>query len=242
MQAGVSAYVTQGVENARVASVIETAIAQFNQHQSVVDELKRTKQTLEERKTLDRAKGILMKRRGCSEDEAFGLLRQAAMNHKKRLGQVAEEIVQAAALLDAEAGPRERSRSMTGLQDGTTGKDGAADRLRAAVGLRAAGRGVREGVLRERGPEGDALPRAVVGGIRDKTAFGVYDASQMLYPMPLAIDAGRGRPGGGDGQRVVLEPGRQRDHGGRRRSTPRWPRPATTRADRRQRGGGDRER
>ncbi|MEO0513674.1 MAG: ANTAR domain-containing protein [Planctomycetota bacterium] len=104
VRAGVSAYVTQGVENARVASVIETAIAQFNQHQSVVDELKRTKQTLVERKTLDRAKGILMKRRACSEDEAFALLRQAAMNHKKRLGQVAEEIVQAAALLDAESG------------------------------------------------------------------------------------------------------------------------------------------
>ncbi len=104
VRAGVSAYVTHGVENARVTSVIETAIAQFNQHQSVVDELKRTKQTLVERKTLDRAKGILMKRRGCSEDEAFALLRQSAMNHKKRLGQVAEEIVQAAALLDAEAG------------------------------------------------------------------------------------------------------------------------------------------
>ena len=104
VKAGVSAYVTQGVENARVTSVIETAIAQFNQHQSVVEELKRTKQTLTERKTLDRAKGILMKRRGCTEDEAYGLLRQAAMNHKKRLGQVAEEIVQAAALLDAEAG------------------------------------------------------------------------------------------------------------------------------------------
>ncbi|MEM1109610.1 MAG: ANTAR domain-containing protein [Planctomycetota bacterium] len=104
VQAGVSAYVTQGVENARVTSVIETAIAQFNQHQCVVDELKKTKQTLEERKTLDRAKGILMKRRGCGEEEAFKLLRQAAMNHKKRLGQVAEEIVQAAALMDAGMG------------------------------------------------------------------------------------------------------------------------------------------
>lgn len=102
VQAGVSAYVTQGVENARVTSVIETAIAQFNQHQSVVDELKRTKQTLADRKVLERAKGILMQRRGCSEDEAFALLRQAAMNHKKRLGQVAEEIVQAASLMDVE--------------------------------------------------------------------------------------------------------------------------------------------
>ncbi|MEM7624198.1 MAG: ANTAR domain-containing protein [Planctomycetota bacterium] len=107
VRAGVSAYVTQGVENARVTSVIETAIAQFTQHQSVVDELKRTKQTLADRKTLDRAKGILMKRRGCTEDEAFTLLRQAAMNHKKRLGQVAEEIVQAAALMDVEAKPVE---------------------------------------------------------------------------------------------------------------------------------------
>ncbi|MEM9418609.1 MAG: ANTAR domain-containing protein [Planctomycetota bacterium] len=104
VKAGVSAYVTHGIANSRVASVIETAIAQFNQHQSVVDELKRTKQTLEERKVLDRAKGILMKRRSCTEEEAFALLRQAAMNHKKRLGQVAEEIVQAAALLDADAG------------------------------------------------------------------------------------------------------------------------------------------
>ncbi|MEM9882137.1 MAG: ANTAR domain-containing protein [Planctomycetota bacterium] len=103
VQAGVSAYMTSGVGNARVAPVIEAAIAQFRKHQNVRDELELTKQTLSERKTLDRAKGILMKRRGCGEDEAFGLLRQAAMNHKKRLGQVAEEIVQAAALLDAEA-------------------------------------------------------------------------------------------------------------------------------------------
>lgn len=105
VRAGVSAYVTQGLDNARVTPLIETAIAQFQQHQLVRDELKRTQQTLSERKTLDRAKGILMRRRGCDEQAAFGLLRQAAMNHKKRIGQVAEEIVQAAALLDAASAP-----------------------------------------------------------------------------------------------------------------------------------------
>lgn len=102
VRAGISAYVTQGLDTARVAAVIETARAQFQQHQGVRDELARVRQTLAERKTLDQAKGLIMQRRGCSEAEAFKMLRQAAMNHKKRLGQVAEEIVQAASLLQAD--------------------------------------------------------------------------------------------------------------------------------------------
>lgn len=103
VRAGVSVYTTQGLDTAQVSPVIEAAIAQFSEYQSVRQELTRTKQVLSERKTLDRAKGILMQRRGCSEPEAFALLRQAAMNHKRRLGEVAEELVEAAGVKDVAA-------------------------------------------------------------------------------------------------------------------------------------------
>lgn len=107
VRAGVSAYIVKGLATDRVEPIIETAIAQFNQHQGMREELRRTRQTLKERKVLDQAKGIIMKRRRCTEPEAFALLRQAAMNHKKRLGQVAEEIVQASRLLGPETQPVE---------------------------------------------------------------------------------------------------------------------------------------
>lgn len=100
IEAGVSAYITTGISNARVEPIIDVAIETFNAHQSVRTELERTRASLDERKTLDRAKGILMKRRGCDEPEAFRLLRSTAMDQKKRIGEVAADLVRAAALLD----------------------------------------------------------------------------------------------------------------------------------------------
>lgn len=100
VRAGVSAYITNGVSGARVQPIIDVAIAHFRRHQGMRRELERTRSSLAERKTIDRAKGLLMQRRGCSEAEAFALLRKAAMDHKKRVGQVAEEVIQAAGLAD----------------------------------------------------------------------------------------------------------------------------------------------
>ncbi|MEM6507749.1 MAG: ANTAR domain-containing protein [Planctomycetota bacterium] len=102
VRAGVSAYICDGLSNAKVKPVIDVAIAHFQQHQTMREELERTKISLEERKTIDRAKGIVMKKKECREDEAFALLRKVAMDQKKRIGQVAAEIVQVAGLFSGE--------------------------------------------------------------------------------------------------------------------------------------------
>ena len=98
VRAGVSAYIIEGLSKSRVQPIIDVAIAHFRQHQSMREELERTRTSLEERKQIDRAKGIIMKQKNCTEDEAFVLLRRMAMDQKKRLGQVAADIVQVAGL------------------------------------------------------------------------------------------------------------------------------------------------
>lgn len=98
--AGVSAYVTTGLTHSRVEPIIDVAIEQFKVHQAVRSELRKTRAHLDERKTLDRAKGILMERREISETEAHRALRSIAMERKQRIGEVAAEIVRAAALLE----------------------------------------------------------------------------------------------------------------------------------------------
>jgi response regulator NasT len=62
-------------------------------------ELADAKSALEERKVVERAKGIMMRMRGLSEEEAFALLRQTAMNEKKKMSEIAQSVVTAAGLL-----------------------------------------------------------------------------------------------------------------------------------------------
>ncbi|PTX00009.1 ANTAR domain-containing response regulator [Pararhodobacter aggregans] len=99
IEAGVSAYVAEGVRPEVLRPVIDLAIAQFGQMQRLRTELEATRRALEERKLIDRAKGILMRARGLSEDEAYALLRKTAMDQKKRLAEVAAALVTAAGLL-----------------------------------------------------------------------------------------------------------------------------------------------
>lgn len=99
VRAGVSAYVVGGLSPTRVRPVLEVAIARFNEFQALRRELAEARSSLEERKVIERAKGILMKRRGLAEDEAFGLLRRMAMDRKARLAVVAREVIAAAELL-----------------------------------------------------------------------------------------------------------------------------------------------
>jgi response regulator NasT len=99
VQAGVSAYVVGGLSAERVRPVLEVAIARFNEFQALRRELEDARSSLEERKVIERAKGILMKSRHLAEDEAFRLLRKTAMDRKMRLADVAREIVSAAELL-----------------------------------------------------------------------------------------------------------------------------------------------
>ena len=99
LEAGLSAYVVAGLDPERVKSVIETAAARFAVQRSMRAELDAAKAALEERKTVDRAKGILMRAKGIGEAEAYALLRKSAMDRGLRIGELARSIVAAADLL-----------------------------------------------------------------------------------------------------------------------------------------------
>ncbi len=99
VEAGVSAYVVDGLQTERIKPVIDTAIARFQVLRQMRTELAETRRALEERKLIDRAKGLLMKAKGIQEDEAYALLRKTAMNQNLRVADVAEALVTASGLL-----------------------------------------------------------------------------------------------------------------------------------------------
>ncbi len=99
IEAGVSAYVVDDLRPERLRPVMAAAITRFNMFRRMRDELAETKRALEERKVIDRAKGLLMKARGIGEDEAYALLRKSAMDQGKRISEVAASLVTAMDLL-----------------------------------------------------------------------------------------------------------------------------------------------
>ena len=99
VEAGVSAYVVDGLQAERIKPVIDTAIARFQVLRQMRTELAETRRALEERKVIDRAKGLLMKAKGVPENEAYALLRKTAMNQNRRVAEVAEALVTASGLL-----------------------------------------------------------------------------------------------------------------------------------------------
>ncbi|MEY1556266.1 ANTAR domain-containing response regulator [Yoonia sp. R2331] len=99
IEAGVSAYVVNGLSPERLKPVIDTAIARFAMVRQMRDELAETRRALQERKVIDRAKGVLMKARGIDEDAAYALLRKTAMDQGRRVADVAEALVTASGLL-----------------------------------------------------------------------------------------------------------------------------------------------
>jgi two-component system, response regulator / RNA-binding antiterminator len=99
MAAGVSAYVVAGLQPQRLASVLRVAIARFEQDRQLRTELAEARQQLTQRKVIDRAKGLLMKRQGLAEDEAYALLRKTAMDKGLKLAELAQRLVDAADLL-----------------------------------------------------------------------------------------------------------------------------------------------
>ncbi|NHB77627.1 ANTAR domain-containing response regulator [Rhodobacter calidifons] len=99
IEAGLSAYVVAGLRPDRLRAVIDTAVSRFALTSRMRAELDAARRALEERKVIDRAKGILMKARGIGEDEAYALLRRTAMDQKRRIADVAEALVTAAGLL-----------------------------------------------------------------------------------------------------------------------------------------------
>jgi response regulator NasT len=100
IDAGVSTYVVDGLRKERVRPILDVTISRFRAFTRLQDELAAAKEALESRKAIERAKGILMKSRGLSEEEAYGLLRKTAMNEKRKLADIARSVVTAAQLLD----------------------------------------------------------------------------------------------------------------------------------------------
>jgi len=99
MRAGVSAYVVRGLSSERVRPVIDVAMARFQEFQALRRRLDQANASLAERKRIERAKGILMKSRGCAEDEAYRLLRKMAMDRGKRVADIADTLIAAEDLL-----------------------------------------------------------------------------------------------------------------------------------------------
>jgi len=99
VDAGVSAYIVDGLKKERIKPILDLCISRFNAFSKLQDELDRTKSALEDRKILDRAKGLLMKAKGLTEEEAYVLIRSTAMREKKKIGDIAQSIITAAELL-----------------------------------------------------------------------------------------------------------------------------------------------
>ena len=99
VDAGVSSYIVDGLKKERIKPILDLCISRFNAFSKLQDELERTKSALEDRKIIDRAKGIVMKLKGLTEEEAYVLLRSTAMREKKKIGDIAQSIITAAELL-----------------------------------------------------------------------------------------------------------------------------------------------
>lgn len=101
IQAGVSAFVVDGLQPHRVLPVVSMAQSRFNHQQQMQQQLQELETKLADRKVIDRAKGLLMQQRQCSEDEAYKLLRTTAMNKNMRLAMLAQQVLSAANLLES---------------------------------------------------------------------------------------------------------------------------------------------
>lgn len=99
VDAGVSAYIVDGLRKERVKPILDMTVSRFNAFDRLARELEQARTELAERKVIERAKGILMKTRGIGEEEAYALLRKTAMNEKKKLVEIAQSVVTAAQLL-----------------------------------------------------------------------------------------------------------------------------------------------
>jgi response regulator NasT len=99
VRAGVSAYVVDGLSPERISPIIETAVARFEAFQTIKDELAETRNKLSERKLVERAKGILMREKNLSEEDAYRMLRKLAMDKNLSLATLAEQVITVARLL-----------------------------------------------------------------------------------------------------------------------------------------------
>jgi len=99
IEAGVSAYVVDGLRADRVRTIMEMAISRFNAFSRLEHELATAKDALAGRVTIDKAKQLIMRTRGIGEEQAYNLLRKTAMNQNRKMVDVAENLLMSARLL-----------------------------------------------------------------------------------------------------------------------------------------------
>lgn len=93
IRSGVSAYIVAGIQAARLQPILDVALARFESDQALRAQLHEREAQLAERKRIELAKGLLMKMKGCNEEEAYTLMRRQAMSRQQKLSQVAEQII-----------------------------------------------------------------------------------------------------------------------------------------------------
>jgi response regulator NasT len=98
VDAGVSAYIVDGLKKERITNILDLCISRFNAFSRLQGELDRAKDALQERKVIDRAKGVLMKAKQLTEEDAYALLRKTAMNENKKIVEIAQSVLTAAEL------------------------------------------------------------------------------------------------------------------------------------------------
>ena len=91
--AGVCTYIVDDVAPQRLPVILDLAFERFSQMQGVNNELVQTKQKLSERKLIERAKGIIMRQKNCTEEQAYIELRKSAMNQCKTMAELARKII-----------------------------------------------------------------------------------------------------------------------------------------------------
>jgi two-component system, response regulator / RNA-binding antiterminator len=99
VKAGATAYVVDCNDPERLGALLDVARVRFQELERVKKELIKTRNDLQERKRVEKAKGIIMKTKQLSEDQAYSAMRRLAMNHNKRMGEIAEQIISASEVL-----------------------------------------------------------------------------------------------------------------------------------------------
>ena len=163
----------------RVKPILDMAVSRFNAFSRMARELEEARSELESRKVIDRAKGILMKSRGLTEEAAYTLLRKTAMNQNRKIGDIAQSLVTAAGLLGTGGG-----RMSMGAEHQITA--GFMPLFDSAV-LVAAGE---LGFAAREGIDLTLHRETSWANIRDRIAIGHFHLAHMLGPMPLACNLG----------------------------------------------------
>ncbi len=99
IDAGVSAYVVDGLKKERVKNIVDLTVSRFNAFSRLREELAVAQSQLADRKVIDQAKALVMKAKNISEDHAYAMMRKVAMNEGKKIAEIARSILTAAELL-----------------------------------------------------------------------------------------------------------------------------------------------